>query len=51
MSALVRLLQHDRAVHCYHMAAGLPDWLARAEANDLSYFRLKNLACRLRPAP
>ncbi|MBK8639478.1 MAG: ATP-binding protein [Chromatiaceae bacterium] len=40
MSTLDRLLQHYRAVHCYHMATGLPDLLARAEANELSYLQL-----------
>lgn len=40
MSTLDQLLQHYRALHCYHMAAGLPDLLARAEANELSYLQL-----------
>lgn len=40
MSSLERLVQHYRALHCYHIAAGLPDLLVRAEANELSYLQL-----------
>ena len=37
MSAIERLAQQFRALHCQHIAAGLPDLLTQAEANELSY--------------
>jgi DNA replication protein DnaC len=40
MSAIERLAQQYRALHCHHIAAGLPDLLTQAEANELSYLQL-----------
>ena len=40
MSAIERLAQQYRALRCHHIAAGLPDLLTQAEANDLSYLQL-----------
>ena len=40
MSAIERLAQQFRARHCHHLAAGLPDLLTQAEANELSYLQL-----------
>jgi DNA replication protein DnaC len=40
MSAIERLAQQYRALHCHHIATGLPDLLTQAEANDLSYRQL-----------
>ena len=40
MSSIERLAQQYRALRCHHIAAGLPDLLAQAEANELSYLQL-----------
>ena len=40
MSAIERLAQQYRALHCHHIAAGLPDLLTQAEANEVSYLQL-----------
>lgn len=40
MSSIERLAQQYRALRCHHIAAGLPDLLTQAEANDLSYLQL-----------
>ncbi len=40
MSAIERLAQQYRALPCHPIAAGLPDLLTPAEANELSYLQL-----------
>jgi len=40
MSSIERLAQQYRALRCHHIAAGLPDLLTQAEANELSYLQL-----------
>jgi DNA replication protein DnaC len=40
MSSIERLQQHYRALNCHHIATGLADLLARAEANELSYLQV-----------
>ena len=40
MSSIARLAQQYRALRGHHIAAGLPDLLTQAEANDLSYLQL-----------
>ena len=40
MSSIERLVQQYRALRCHPIAAGLPDLLTQAEANELSYLQL-----------